>query len=56
MESSFKNTKVKLNLSTDIKMLLMVEKDIRGGICQSIYRYVKATNNKYNIQIHDRLC
>ena len=27
-------------------MLLMVEKGIRGGICHSIYRYVKA-NNKY---------
>ena len=27
-------------------MLLMVEKGIRGGICQSIYRYEKA-NNKY---------
>ena len=28
-------------------MLLTVEKGIRGGICHSIYRYVKA-NNKYN--------
>ena len=27
-------------------MLLMVENGIRGGICQAIYRYVKA-NNKY---------
>ena len=27
-------------------MLLMVEKVIRGGICHSIYRYVKA-NSKY---------
>ena len=27
-------------------MLLMVEKGIRDGICQSIYRYAKA-NNKY---------
>ena len=27
-------------------MLLMVEKGIRGGICHSIYRYVKA-NNRY---------
>ena len=27
-------------------MLLMVEKDIRGEICNSIYRYAK-TNNKY---------
>ena len=27
-------------------MLLMVEKDIRGGVCHSIYWYEKA-NNKY---------
>ena len=27
-------------------MLLIVEKGIRGGICHSIYQYVKA-NNKY---------
>ena len=27
-------------------MLLMVEKGIRGGMCQAIYKYTKA-NNKY---------
>ena len=27
-------------------MLLMAEKDIRGGICHSIYQYPKV-NNKY---------
>ena len=27
-------------------MLLMVQNGIRGGICNSIYRYAKA-NNKY---------
>ena len=27
-------------------MLLIVEKGIRGGICQAIYRYAKA-NNRY---------
>ena len=41
-----KKSKVKLNLLTDIDMLLMVKKDIRGGKCHSIYRYTKA-NNKY---------
>ena len=46
MASSFKETKVKLHLLTDIGMLLMVEKGIRGGICHSIYRYAKP-NNKY---------
>ena len=46
MTSSFKKAKVKLALLTDINMLLMVEKGIRGGICHSIYQYTKA-NNKY---------
>ena len=46
MASSFKKTKVKLNLLTDIDILLVVEKVIRGGICHAIYQYVKA-NNKY---------
>ena len=44
--SSFKKTKVKLDLLIDIDMLLMIENDVRGGICHSIYRYAKA-NNKY---------
>ena len=37
---------MKLGLLTDINMLLMVEKCIRGGICHAIYQYAKA-NNKY---------
>ena len=41
-----KKTKVKLDLLTDIDMLLMVEKGIRGGIWHSIYRYANA-NSKY---------
>ena len=45
-QAALKNTKLKLDLLTDIDVLLMVEKDIRGGICHSIYRYAKA-NNKY---------
>ena len=39
-------TKVTLDLSTDMDMLLMVEKCIRVGICLSLYQYEKA-NNKY---------
>ena len=46
--ASLKKTKVKLHLSADIDMLLMVEKGVRGGTCHSTYRYGKA-NNKYMI-------
>ena len=45
-QAALKRTKVKLDLLTDINILLMVEKGIRGGICHSIYRYEK-TNNRY---------
>ena len=46
MASSFKKAKLKLELLTDIGMLLMVEKGIRGGICHGIHGYVKA-NSEY---------
>ena len=36
-QAALKSTKVKLNLLTDVNMLLMVEKGIRGGICHSFY-------------------
>ena len=39
-------TEVKIELLTDIDMLLMVERGIRGGIFHAIHRYVKA-NNRY---------
>ena len=45
-QACLKKTNVKLELSTDYDMLLMVEERIRGGICHSIHRYAKA-NNKY---------
>ena len=38
--------KVKLDLFTDIDMLIMVEKGIRGQIYYAIHQYPKA-NNKY---------
>ena len=44
-QAALKKTKVKLDLLNDIDMLLMVEKDVRGGICQSIYQYLKAKAN-----------
>ena len=43
---ALKKTKEKLDLLTDIDMLLMIKKGIGGWICYSIYRYWKA-NNKY---------
>ena len=45
-QACLKKTKVYLELLTDIDMLLTVEKGIRGGICQAIYRHTRA-NNKY---------
>ena len=45
-QACLKKTGVRLKLLTDIDMLLMVEKGIRGGICHAIHRYAKA-NNKY---------
>ena len=46
MTSESKKAEVESDLLTDINMLLMVEKGIRGGMCVSIRRYAKA-NNKY---------
>ena len=45
-QGALKKAKVKLNFLTDIDMLLMVEKGIRGGMSHAIHRYVKA-NEKY---------
>ena len=45
-QAALEKTEVKLELLTDIDMLLMVEKGIRGAICHAVHRYAKA-NNKY---------
>ena len=42
----FKKPGAKLELLTDIHILLIVEKGIRGGICYPIHRYAKP-NSKY---------
>ena len=46
MANLFKKGRRELELLTDIDMLLLVEKRIRGGICHAIHKYAKA-NNKY---------
>ena len=45
-QASLEKTEIRLELLTDIDMLLMVEKGIRGEMCHSIHRYAEA-NNKY---------
>ena len=45
-QAALKKAEVKLELLTDIDMLLMAEKGIREGICHAIHRYSKA-NNKH---------
>ena len=47
-QALLKTTGVNLELLTDIGMLLMVENGIRGGICQAMHRYAKASNNYMN--------
>ena len=50
-QACLKKTEVRLELLTNVDMLLMVEKGIRGGICHAIYRYAKASN-KYMKNYH----
>ena len=44
MTSNFKEKRVKPELLTDSDMLLIIEEDIRGGICHAIHWYTKANN------------
>ena len=47
-----KKTDVKLELLTDLNMLLMVEEGIRGGMCHAVRRYAKA--NKKCMKNYDK--
>ena len=49
--AALNNTKVKVDLLTDVNMILMVEKEVIRGICHSIYQYSEA-NNKYMKDYH----
>ena len=51
-QASLRKTKVKLSLLTDIDLLLMVEKGIRGGIYHAIHWYAKV-KSKY-IKSYDK--
>ena len=50
-QACLKKTEVKLELLTDNDMLMMVEKGIRGGICQAVYRHAEANINACMIMI-----
>ena len=45
-QTCLKKEEVKLELSTDYDMILMIKKGISSGICEATHRYAKA-NNKY---------
>ena len=45
-QACLKNAGVKLELIRDYDMILMIEKGIRGGICQATHTHAKL-NNKY---------
>ena len=55
-KGALKKTKAKFDLSTNIDMLLMVEKSIRGRICQAIHQYAKANSKYMKVMIKIKNC
>ena len=51
-QACLKKTGVKLELLTDLDMLLMVEEGIRGGMCQTVYKQLKQTASIWKIIIN----
>ena len=47
-KAALKKTGAKLDLIIDIDMLLMVEKGVRGGICNAVHCYAKVSNKYMN--------
>ena len=43
-QESLRKTGIRLERLTDVDMLFILEKGIRGGICHAIYRYAKRNN------------
>ena len=55
-DAALKKTKVKLDLITDIDMILFIEKGMRGGISYIAHRHAKANNRylpDYNPELED---
>ena len=44
LQAALKRKKIKLELLTNIDILLSVEKGIKCGKCHAIFQYVKSTN------------
>ena len=51
MLKNISETNTKVELFIDINMYLMIEKEIKGGICNIIQRYSKTTENKHILYI-----
>ena len=54
-QAALKKTQVKSDLLTDINMLLLLEKGIRGGLCHFIIDMQKLLKNTLNIMMKKRV-